>query len=517
MPCATVVFSGDSVFLTALNFRQAAGRAGRRGFDLLGNVIFQGVSRDKICRLLSSKLPDLNGHFPLTTTLVSRLLSLLHNSEKSPYAVQAINSLLSQPRIYLSGPSFQEQVLHHLRFSIEYLRRQNLLDSSGAPINFAGVVGHLYYVEQSAFAFHALLKGGFFHQVCQDIIDKPDTTQRKLMLVLAHLFGRRQCRRTDEEFKAQVVKGSPSIVFLPPLPEEASRILREHNAETQHIFTTYVKTFVEQHIHTDERSLPLTNFMVGGTSDSPGNLPSLPATKIRSSFVALSGHGDEFESVDDLCSTVRSGVFLEKAVIPQVEVHPDDNPTPLNAYLYDFYQHEDITALEKANGVRKGEVWFLLNGEVALSSFGRSAANNPPTDFSLVLAVLVTCFKNYISENKMTDLDMLDLQGGGDAIELSEDDKSAEKDATSGSETTADQQQLEASVHRRRKEKVLDTWDAGASSEEDDLTGSTEVGTPAESDADTWVEDGSGGLRNVFTAFSMLKSTFDTKFRTMWA
>lgn len=39
MPCATVVFSGDSVFLTALNYRQAAGRAGRRGFDLLGNVV----------------------------------------------------------------------------------------------------------------------------------------------------------------------------------------------------------------------------------------------------------------------------------------------------------------------------------------------------------------------------------------------------------------------------------------------------------------------------------------------
>ena len=39
MPCATVVFSGDSVFLTALNFRQGAGRAGRRGFDLLGNVV----------------------------------------------------------------------------------------------------------------------------------------------------------------------------------------------------------------------------------------------------------------------------------------------------------------------------------------------------------------------------------------------------------------------------------------------------------------------------------------------
>jgi superfamily II RNA helicase len=50
MPCATVVFSGDSVFLTALNFRQASGRSGRRGFDLLGNVVFQGISRERASR-----------------------------------------------------------------------------------------------------------------------------------------------------------------------------------------------------------------------------------------------------------------------------------------------------------------------------------------------------------------------------------------------------------------------------------------------------------------------------------
>lgn len=67
MPCATVVFAGDSVFLTALNYRQAAGRAGRRGFDLLGNVVFQGLSESKVLRLMSSRLPDLNGHFPVST------------------------------------------------------------------------------------------------------------------------------------------------------------------------------------------------------------------------------------------------------------------------------------------------------------------------------------------------------------------------------------------------------------------------------------------------------------------
>lgn len=154
MPCATVVFSGDSIFLTALNFRQASGRSGRRGFDLLGNVVFQGVSRERVCRLLSSRLPDLIGHFPITTSLVLRLFTLLSGSKNSGYAKTAVNSLLSQPRLYLGGESFKEQVLHHLRFSIEYLRRQSLLGPNGEPVNFTSCVSHLYFTENSAFAFH---------------------------------------------------------------------------------------------------------------------------------------------------------------------------------------------------------------------------------------------------------------------------------------------------------------------------------------------------------------------------
>jgi superfamily II RNA helicase len=154
MPCATVVFCGNSVYLTALNFRQAAGRSGRRGFDLLGNVVFQGIPRERASRLLSSRLPELTGHFPITTTLVLRLFTLLNDSKNSPYAVRAINSLLSQPRLYLGGQSFKEQVLHHLRFSIEYLRRNELLGPSGEPVNFTSCVSHLYYTENSSFAFH---------------------------------------------------------------------------------------------------------------------------------------------------------------------------------------------------------------------------------------------------------------------------------------------------------------------------------------------------------------------------
>lgn len=48
MPYKTVVFADDLMFLKALDFRQAAGRAGRRGFDLLENVVFVEIPVAKV-------------------------------------------------------------------------------------------------------------------------------------------------------------------------------------------------------------------------------------------------------------------------------------------------------------------------------------------------------------------------------------------------------------------------------------------------------------------------------------
>ena len=50
MPCRTVAFAADHIFLNALQFRQMTGRAGRRGFDMLGHVVFLDVPfRKQVC------------------------------------------------------------------------------------------------------------------------------------------------------------------------------------------------------------------------------------------------------------------------------------------------------------------------------------------------------------------------------------------------------------------------------------------------------------------------------------
>ena len=541
MPCATVVFSGDSIFLTALNFRQAAGRAGRRGFDLLGNVVFHHISYSRVCRLLSSRLPNLNGHFPLTTTLVLRLFSLLHNSNTSPYAINAVRSLLSQPRLYLGGQSFQDQVRHHLRFSIEYLRRQNLLGPKGAPLNFAGCVSHLYFTENSAFAFHALLRGGYFHRLCAGLQTAPIQCLQTLMIVMAHLFGRRRCRQVDQDFVERVIRRSPSLVYLPALPKPAAMMLRKHNEETQDIFTAYVQTFVAQHIQFEDDQLPFTKWRSTTATDTTSDvvsLPTLPPTKVRSPFVALSGQGDLFQSLTDLCSNVRGGVFLEKAAIPHLDIDPDDSSTPLNGYLYDFYKHGDLTALEKANGIRKSDVWFMLN------------------DFSLVLATIVTSLANVMKLDPVNDLDILDVVGEGDKLDMAQDERLA-TDA-SASVSSEKLKSLDASTSQKDSDgpvqgaglrqkghvgagRVVESWE----SEEDDLKeeedevkaklGRTLSRLTVGKDGhglDQWDDDDSesststedtplssepGGLLNVLRAFEKLKAEFDEKFKAVWA
>ena len=511
MPCKTVVFTGDSIFLTALNFRQAAGRAGRRGFDLLGNVVFHALPTEKARRLVSSRLPSLNGHFPITTSLVLRLFILLHGSDHSSYAEKAINSLLSQPRLFLGGQSFKDQVSHHLRFSIEYLRRARLLDVNGKPINFAGCVSHLYFTENASFAMHALLKRGYFHNLLKNMHDdNEEDTLRTTMLVMAHLFGRKPLRQADVEPSniERRIKPSPSVVLLPNLPADALEILRKHNRETLNIFAAYVRTFAEQHLMDEDNELPLSKAKYGGSATADEYsfiLKPFAPTIVRSHFVALSGHDDCFTSITSLCNTARSGVFLEESVIPHLALYPDEMSTPLNAYLYDFYKHGDTTALEKANGIRKGDMWFLLN------------------DFSLVLATIVTSLKNIMNIGDNANLDLANLQGNGDAVEESLDEQaSLVQESTpmavlaSSGDDKSEAGKLKSS---EKKTTVPESWeDEDAARDDHSSIVEKEANDPASViDQKNKPDRQALNLPKVLKAFERLQYLFNDKFRAMWA
>lgn len=78
MPCKSAVFIGDSMRLTPLMYRQTSGRAGRRGFDTFGHVVFWEVPFPRMSRLICANLPVLAGEFPITPTLLLRSFYLLN-------------------------------------------------------------------------------------------------------------------------------------------------------------------------------------------------------------------------------------------------------------------------------------------------------------------------------------------------------------------------------------------------------------------------------------------------------
>ncbi|KAJ6601172.1 hypothetical protein DFH09DRAFT_1257794 [Mycena vulgaris] len=388
-PAKTAVFCGDSPYLTALMYRQCSGRAGRRGFDLLGNVVFYGLPMDRVKRLVLSKLPALGGNFPLTSTLSLRLMNLLNGSNDAKSAVDAVTSILSLPRISFISDIGREQVLHHMRFSIEYLRRSGLLDKDGNPMNLFSLAAHLYYHEPSNFALIALLKSGALHKICeQDAV----SAKRDFILVMAHLFGRRYISRVylSEENMA-LAKRSPSMVVLPELPEPVRKVLVNHDREILRTFTGYALACAAQ-LGEDPQVgrdciLPLskTTYPLQSTPHSPSifraRLRNAAIHVVaRSPFVANSGHTDSFTSVEELANSARTGLHLNNNAIPSLKhLTTTAGGHVLNAYLLDFYIHGQVATLARANGIRRGDVWYLLQ------------------DFTLVLATIENSLKRLLT------------------------------------------------------------------------------------------------------------------------
>ncbi|KAK1775243.1 hypothetical protein QBC45DRAFT_13424 [Copromyces sp. CBS 386.78] len=509
MPCKTVVFTGDSVFLSALNYRQASGRAGRRGFDILGNVIFHDIHPHRVLEIMSAKLPDLRGQFPTSVSLILRLFTLLDGTDNSEFAVNAVNSLLTQSRLYLGGPDAKMSIAHHLRFSIDYLRRQHLLSEHGVPLNFAGLVGHLYYTENAVFAFHSLLNDGYFYDLCSSNRSQQEIIL-ELMLVLSHLFCRQACVQYKDKKFLKRLHRSPSVGILPDLPQKASELLERHNQQTLSVFQNYVSSYVDQHLAgTPDNCLPLTDYKVGTVQNQPmldlstilpaSDSPRTP-TVVRSPFSALSGLTDEFGSIHELCETVRAGVFLEESAVPYIPIAPKEtNGVPLNAYLYDFFKHGDMEALKEFNMIKGGDVWYFLK------------------DFSLILSSILTSFANFLdlpTADGEFAFEEEDEMAEDEGPPLSGDEEDGKKNDVSSAPAPPQKEQQKT---KAKKKVVADSWDDEESDEDTDDDTETANHGSSGPQAPSWADDDGQNLTKIFKTFLALRTEFEEKFRKTFA
>lgn len=200
------------------------------------------------------------------------------------------------------------------------------------------------------------------------------------------------------------------MIILPPLTKAARDVLVAHDEEILKIFQSYALAFSQQMVTVDD-ILPLSGIRIGEIAETAELTPILQHLQetaipivVRSPFVANSGHDDSFKSVSALTGTSRAGLNLNHHAIPTMAGFTTimDNPGSLehqlNAYILDFYIHGQVSALEKANCIRRGDVWYLLQ-DFALTLLTVRAA---------LLQILSHASQEDISSDSDQDLDTED-------------------------------------------------------------------------------------------------------------
>ncbi|XP_022803066.1 probable ATP-dependent RNA helicase DDX60 [Stylophora pistillata] len=415
MPCKTVVFAGDSPYLNSLQYRQMSGRAGRRGFDPLGNVIFFGIPYRKVQRLMTANIPKLVGNFPITVSLVLRLLLLTTKANDKKDALTKALALLSHPFICRKYPQMEIQIKIQFLFSVELLTRLSLVNKeTGAPQEMAGLATHLHYHEPSNYVLVSFLQCGLFHKLC-----KPGTNgkfsenvMRKMVLVLSHLIG-----RTNLHPSLMLRTPSSSKVILEDLPSEFAKAVKSYNRRVTDVFSQYLAT-VAKWLETDrgeDNKLPLSGIEFPKKAsiddiDEHDMIKVLANSSIQysacSSFAALSGNTDfwlhpssckktddeansgeeeeEEEPLKYLLTIIRQDVYTDMNLVP---ILPVMNTLPLNAYALDFFKHGSSIVIENENGMQAGDVYNVLKEfNLTIKSISCSLEQLGPETDNVVLA-----------------------------------------------------------------------------------------------------------------------------------
>jgi hypothetical protein len=182
MPTKTVAFVKDSIQLDALQYRQSSGRAGRRGFDVQGNIVFIDIPMSKIRHLTASAIPNIQTHFPSSVTFLMRLLHLCSNAEDKK---DAINRSLIALQYPFNAQSLDTrrlidiQIGFHCLHTLDFLYRLNFINEQGDLIGLAGFITHLHKFEPANILFTYLMNSRLFHQL---------NDEEQIVNLLAYLF-----------------------------------------------------------------------------------------------------------------------------------------------------------------------------------------------------------------------------------------------------------------------------------------------------------------------------------------
>ncbi|CAJ1371958.1 unnamed protein product, partial [Effrenium voratum] len=437
MPCRSTIFCGDSLELTGLMYRQMSGRAGRRGFDLLGQVIFLDKPFVKIQRLITSDLSSLAGEFTLSPTILLRAL----NEWETVQALEE-DSALGRPSKDIARclapvfalPFFQSktaeldtQVAYHTRFTMEFLYKEGLIERDGTTRNLANLCTHLFEAEPANLIFCRLLSTGLLHDYLAQEAKKVQKGDRrthltvKLAALLGWIFFRRRLPPSVPKERLHRKKHLPSegCPKLPPLTPRIRKEIQRYNLQLFEIFQQFAYAVaVTRKIGETDVTLPNSQRSFRHKLDERGQpfdanasfgpelLDQLVKYKARSPFSALAGVGDQFRSPIDLCKNCRNVLHLDLNAIPTVACPPQgvgDESADLeetNSWILDFMIHGQRKYLWEDNGINATRAWKMTDEFVQTLKKAEKALKAFAADGDIVLTTTAALAKEMEAYHK---------------------------------------------------------------------------------------------------------------------
>lgn len=234
VPCKTVIFLEDSIFLNAGLFKQCAGRAGRRGFDNHASCIFLNIPEIKCKQLVSSKPAPIHPSFIVSPTVVLKLFNLISSGACS--TKNLINLLKNGLLMHLSKSEILEmQNKFYFMFCTEFLLENSLIALNGNPIGLAKFVTYFHYHEPSNLALSYLLSSGTLVNFCNREIDST-VLEMKLLTLLSYMFNKVTIYDPEYVKKQHKINTWNSRVVLGDLPEEFKSSIKDYNQQVHFLF-----------------------------------------------------------------------------------------------------------------------------------------------------------------------------------------------------------------------------------------------------------------------------------------
>jgi len=424
MPCRSTIFCGDALDLNGLMFRQMSGRAGRRGFDLLGQVVFLDMAFPKVRRLIASELSSLTGEFTLSPTT---LLRVMHSwdrlksqalcgdnqiEDKMEDIAKCLSPMLTTPFFKSKRANLEVQVTYFARYAAELLYQEGLMKNDGSPSNLANIVTHMFEVEPANIVLSRLLSSGVLHEYLQREAPKERKGERrthltvKLTAILGWLLYPRRLPSTIPKERAPRKKHHPSekCPALPDLPKKIRAEVQKYNARVFELFQQFAWSVAStQKIGEDDLTLPLSHAKFRPGWDARGEpfdkksqyagrlIGQLTRFRARSPFSAVSGSGDNFSSPSELIASVRGVIHLDLNSMPMVapSLQGCSCLEPTNSWALDLMMHGKMRYLSEDNGISSTQTYKLVKSFVDAVKMATAALKAFAPKDDIVLTTLL--------------------------------------------------------------------------------------------------------------------------------